>query len=160
VKHIFSLKTVLLLARLPCTATLYVAITFPSTPTLCSYHMHCKNPRPQRHLNTWYPLQKDTTVFFGGGRLGSPFLRASGEKCFLNPKGFRKFFECFPNHYVKDFVERGNSYHGKFTEILDFFFQSPFNNQTFNLSLVDLYLLRQSFFFFTEPIHPCQKKFF
>jgi len=39
--------------------------------------------------------------------LGVPLGRASGEKCFLNPIGFRKFFECFPNHYAKDFVGVG-----------------------------------------------------
>jgi hypothetical protein len=33
--------------------------------------------------------------------------RASGEKCFLNSKGFRKFFECNPNNYAKDFVGGG-----------------------------------------------------
>ena len=45
------------------------------------------------------------STFFG--KLGVPLGRASGEKCFLNPRGFRKFFECFPNHYAKDFVGVG-----------------------------------------------------
>jgi hypothetical protein len=38
-----------------------------------------------------------------------PLGRASGEKCFLNPIGFGKFFECFPNHYAKGFVGVGEN---------------------------------------------------
>ena len=33
-----------------------------------------------------------------------PVRPRSGEKCFLNPIGFSKFFECFPNQYAKHFV--------------------------------------------------------
>jgi hypothetical protein len=44
---------------------------------------------------------------FLGGSWEVPFPRASGEKCFVNPKGFRKFFECTPNYYAKDFVGGG-----------------------------------------------------
>jgi hypothetical protein len=40
-------------------------------------------------------------------RSGVPLGRTSSEKSFLNPIGFRKFFECFPNQHAKDFVGGG-----------------------------------------------------
>ena len=61
------------------------------------------------------PPPKNNHPFGGGERLEVPFPRASGEKCFLNPKGFRKFFECNPNHYAKDFVGWSKFDHGQFT---------------------------------------------
>ena len=44
------------------------------------------------------------------------------KKCFLNPIGFRKFFECFPNHYAKDFVGRRKNYHKFYAKFDTFFF--------------------------------------
>ena len=53
--------------------------------------------------------------------VGIPLGCTSGEKCFLNPIGFRKFFECFSNHYAKDFVGCGK-FDRKFTSNLIVFF--------------------------------------
>ena len=68
-----------------------------------------RHNHPPSHLKD---LKEVSAVFIGNLFIldvGGPFLRASGEKCFLNPKGFRKFFECFPNHYAKDFVGGGRN---------------------------------------------------
>ena len=54
-------------------------------------------------------IQERKTFFCFFGMLGGPLGFASGEKCFLNPIGFRKFFECYPNHYAKGFVRGGGN---------------------------------------------------
>ena len=66
------------------------------------------------------PLPPKMSFF---GRLGVPLGRASGEKCFLNPIGFRKFFECF----IQSLCERFCGGWGKwlapsFTRFLTLFF--------------------------------------
>ena len=56
-------------------------------------------------LSKNFPSNTPLFVFFLG--VGVSLGRASGKKCFLNLIGFKTFFECFPNHYAKDFVGVG-----------------------------------------------------
>ena len=63
-------------------------------------------------------------IFFFG-RLGVPLGRTNGEKCFLNPIGFRKFFECFPNQYAEHFVGGGENSATVIYRKFDTFFSPP-----------------------------------